>query len=105
MNRPTRDAAWNNAAWPPSSRVLDRRAVLAGLGVLMLSGCASAPRTPSSAGAKSAPSAKSAGQSSSAAAAAGRSGTAAAASGRTDAQPKTVDEFIAQEPVRVPFNK
>jgi len=79
MNQPVLAAAGHDAAPPRRSRVLGRRAVLQGLGALLLGGCACLSRPAKSSAAKS-------------------------ASSQNGSPPKTVGEFMKQPRSRLPFN-
>jgi hypothetical protein len=79
VNEPALAAAAHDAPPPRWSGVLCRRAVLQGLGVFLLAGCAClSPRAKSSA--------------------------VTSASARNDSRPKTVQEFVKQQPVPLPFS-
>lgn len=78
MNEPAL-AAGHDAPPPRWSGVLCRRAVLQGLGVLFLAGCACLPCTAKSPAGKSAAS-------------------------KNDSRPKTVQEFVKQQPAPLPFD-
>ena len=92
MNFLSHDVPGRNCACRRLS-LLGRYIIVAGLAACLFAGCVnSAPREPSLSGARR------------------MSSTGAtppsekAASDRKDSQPKTVNEFLAQEPVGVPFN-
>ena len=79
MNQPVLAATGHDAAPPRWSGSLGRRAVLLGLGVLLLGGCACWSRT-------------------------AKSPTPKTAAYQSGSPPKTVGEFMKQPPSRLPFN-
>jgi hypothetical protein len=105
VNRPSLDGLASDSSQLQSGAVLARRVVLQGLATLLLAGCASVPSKPPAAAARTSSAAKPAGQTASTATGANASTAARSASSRTDSVPKTPEEFVAQQPVGVPFNK
>ena len=79
MNQPVLAAAGHDAAPPRWSGSLGRRALVLGMGVLLLGGCACWSRT-------------------------AKSPTPKTAAYHNGSPPKTVGEFMKQPPSRLPFN-
>jgi len=91
VNKPV-STARRDAVLPRRSAMVGRRAVLQGLGVFLLAGCASGPAKKSTA------------KSTSLRGPIGVSAPATPSSAQDSPRPKTVQEFVKQQPTRLPFD-